>query len=85
MLHMLCEADEVSPICSIILFFQMTLKPTVCIRSVKEVDLTPLQGPSRAYRSTLSIRLHAPHIAGMDDIVLGAVARLAGQCHRGDS
>jgi len=78
MLHILREADEVAPVCPIVLFFQMTFEPTMRVGGVKEVYLTPFQGPSRSNRNTLGIRLHAPHVASVDDIV-PRVARLAGQ------
>ena len=79
MLHIPREADEVAPVGSIVLFFQMAFEPTMRVGGVKEVYLTPLQGTSRSYRSTLSIGLHAPHDASVNDIVPRAVARLAGQ------
>lgn len=79
MLHMTREADEITPVCPIVLFFQMAFEPTMRVGGVKEVYLTPLQGTSRSHRSTLGIGLHAAHVASVDDIVPTPVARLAGQ------
>lgn len=68
--HALHKTNIITPIGTVILLFDMPLQPPVRICRMQEVDLPPLQRPTRQVRSVLRIRLHAPHIPRQHHIVL---------------
>ena len=74
LLHVFDEAGKVTPICTIVVFLEMSFKPAMCICRVNEVQLAPGKGCFGTGRSIQCVRLHAPGEPGMDVRIGGAIA-----------
>lgn len=83
LLHVLREAHIVTPICAVVLLFDVSLEPSMRIRGMQEIDLAPFERPPGPGRRVLSIGLHPPDMARKNDIMFGlaiaAVISLASQ------
>ena len=70
LLHVLCEADKVAPVSTVVLFLDVAFKPSVGIRRVKEVDLSPFQRALWHRSCILRVGLHPPNISSENHIIL---------------
>jgi hypothetical protein len=86
LLHVLSEANVVTPVRTIILLLDMTFKPSMGVGSMHKIDLTPFERRLGCCGRVLRVRLHPSNVSGQDDIVfqrsVAAVMAFAGQYRR---
>lgn len=77
--HIFDEADKVSPVGTIVVFFQMSFEPAMRVCGVDKVQLAPGKRPLWTDSGIQGTWLHASDKPGMDGRISWAIAGVTGK------